>query len=79
MNVLVSMSSKGLYTATYWRADCLRDIKQYLLRDDRTESKPLLRRIGDMHIITLDLLPILLNTYAGQTEDQDLICGACCK
>ncbi|KAI8050240.1 timeless protein-domain-containing protein [Syncephalis plumigaleata] len=30
-----------------------------------------------MHIMTLDLLPILLNTYEGQTEDQDLICGAC--
>ncbi|RKP25957.1 timeless protein-domain-containing protein [Syncephalis pseudoplumigaleata] len=57
--------------------DCLRDIKQYLLRDDRTEGKPLLRRIGEMRILTLDLLPILLATYEGKTEDQDLICGTC--
>ncbi|KAI9591707.1 timeless protein-domain-containing protein [Syncephalis fuscata] len=49
---------KGRYVLGDECLDCLRDIKQYLLRDDYTDNKPLLRRVGN-------------------TEDQELVCGAC--
>ena len=41
--------------------ECLKDIKQLLRRDDRTDDKPLLLNLGQWKFIQSDLIPILLS------------------
>ncbi|RKP10983.1 timeless protein [Thamnocephalis sphaerospora] len=57
--------------------DCLRDLKRYLRVDDNSEDKPVLRVLGESNVLNGDLLPILLLTCRGNTEDEELICAAC--
>ncbi|KXS15619.1 timeless-domain-containing protein [Gonapodya prolifera JEL478] len=47
---------------------CLRDLKRYLRRDDKSKTKHVLRQLGSWRIVQKDLLPILVQF----SDDQKL-------